>query len=112
MHPEQIEGVVNFVGGWIGTGCDTAGRLNGTLFSRGGSFGGPTIWLYGEHDPFYGIEHSGTNFSRFQASGGQGTFLTFQVPGGYGHGVIGVPDLWEEPVANYLTALGEATKPK
>lgn len=102
MHPEQIMGVINFVGGWMGTGCDTASRLNGTLFERGAHFPGPTLWLYGHHDPFYEIEHSRNNFAVFRNAGGQGTFLEFDVPGGNGHFVAGSPELWAGAVAAYL----------
>lgn len=58
MHPDQISGVINFVGGWVGTGCDAASRLNGTLFERGARFNLPTLWLYGYQDRFYEIQHS------------------------------------------------------
>lgn len=107
MHPEQIMGVINFVGGWMGTGCENASRLNGTLFERGGRFDRPTLWLYGHHDPFYSIEHSRGNFSRFQSAGGRGTFLEFDVPGGYGHGVVGDPELWQGWASAYLSSLAD-----
>ena len=105
MHPEQIFGVINFVGGWLGTGCATASRLNRALFERGANFDRPMLWLYGEHDPFYEIQHSRNNFASFQAAGGRGTFLEFNVPGGYGHAVLSAPKLWEEPVAEYLSSM-------
>jgi pimeloyl-ACP methyl ester carboxylesterase len=110
MHPDQIFGVINFVGGWMGTGCDTASRLNGTLFVRGARFDRPTLWLYGDHDPFYDLQHSRNNFMLFQSAGGQGTFLDFNVPGGYGHAVLASPELWEGPVAEYLSSLTNAGK--
>jgi pimeloyl-ACP methyl ester carboxylesterase len=110
MHPDQIFGVINFVGGWMGTGCDTASRLNGTLFERGAHFYRPTLWLYGHHDPFYDIEHSRNNFALFQGAGGHGTLLEFDVPGGYGHFVLGAPELWEGPVAEYLSSLADGAK--
>lgn len=110
MHPDEIYGVINFVGGWIGTGCDTASRLNGTLFERGARFDRPTLWLYGHHDWFYDTQHSRTNFDVFQKAGGHGTFLEFDVPGGSGHAVLSKPGLWEEPVAEYLNALAADTK--
>ena len=110
MHPDQIFGVINFVGGWMGTGCDTASRINGTLFERGAHFDRPTLWLYGHHDPFYDIEHSRNNFALFQGAGGHGTFLEFDVPGGYGHFVLGAPELWEGPVAEYLSSLADGAK--
>jgi hypothetical protein len=82
MHPDQIFGVINVVGGWIGTHCGTASRLNGTLFVRGARFGRPTLWLYGDHDPFYDLPHSRNNFMLFQSAGGQGTFLNSMCPVG------------------------------
>ena len=100
------------MGGWLGTGCDTASRINGTLFERGASFGRPMLWLYGHHDPFYDIQHSQNNFMVFQKAGGQGTFLEFNVPGGNGHFVLGTPELWEAPVAEYLSSLTEGAKRK
>ncbi len=112
MHPDQIFGVINFVGGWMGTGCDTASRLNGTLFVRGARFDQPTLWLYGDQDLFYDIQHSRNNFTLFQSAGGQGTFLGFNVPGGYGHAVLSAPELWEGPVAEYLNSLTDAAKKK
>jgi pimeloyl-ACP methyl ester carboxylesterase len=112
IHPDQIFGVINFVGGWMGTHCDTAGRLNGTLFVRGARFDRPTLWLYGDQDPHYNIQHSRNNFRVFQSAGGQGTFLVFTVPGGYGHAVLSAPELWQGPVAEYLSSLTDAAKKK
>src|SRR5438128_762564 len=54
----------NFVGGWLGEGCRTAGEINGTLFQRGEKFARPSLWLYGQQDSFYSIEHS-LEFRRF-----------------------------------------------
>jgi pimeloyl-ACP methyl ester carboxylesterase len=112
MHPDQIFGVINFVGGWVGTGCDTASHLNGTLFERGARFDRPTLWRYGDQDPFYDIQHSRNNFNSFRSAGGQGTFLTFNVPGGYGHTVLNAPGLWQGPVADYLMSFTDGIKGK
>ncbi len=35
MHPGEVAGVINFVGGWMGEGCPNASEINGTLFKRG-----------------------------------------------------------------------------
>jgi pimeloyl-ACP methyl ester carboxylesterase len=112
MHPDQIYGVINFVGGWQGTHCATASHLNGTLFERGARFDRPTLWLYGHQDPTYDIQHSRNNFTLFQSAGGHGTFLEFNVPGGYGHAVLFAPELWEGPVAEYLSSLTDGVKKK
>src|SRR5260370_4983035 len=53
VHPREVAGVINFVGGWMGEGCRNASEINGTLFKRGGMVTHPTLWLYGNHDPFY-----------------------------------------------------------
>jgi pimeloyl-ACP methyl ester carboxylesterase len=106
MHPEQVLGVLNFVGGWLGEGCSTAGEVNGALFQRGGKFDRPTLWLYGQHDSFYSIKHSRSNFDLFKKAGGNGEFLEFAVPGGIGHALVAYPNLWSGGVEKYLTAIG------
>src|SRR6266702_3966023 len=75
MHPGEVAGVINFVGGWMGEGCPNASEINGTLFKRGGMFPHPTLWLYGNHDPFYSLDHSRANFAAFQGGGRQGVVL-------------------------------------
>ena len=110
LHPEQISGVINFVGGWLGEGCPTAGTVNQTLFERGAHYRRPTIWLYGSGDQFYSIEHSRGNFAAFEKAGGQGTFLDFNLPVGRGHFVVGHPDLWSAPIDAYLGSLANTEK--
>jgi pimeloyl-ACP methyl ester carboxylesterase len=109
-HPEQISSVINFVGGWVGDGCATASAINQNLFEQGARFKRPTLWLYGRHDPFYSTSHSRENFAAFQKAGGQGSFLEFDVPGGYGHGVINHPLLWSTPIGTYLDSLADKHK--
>ena len=105
-HPEQVAGVVNFVGGWLGEGCGTASKVNQTLFKAGSGFAGPMLWLHGRDDYFYSIEHSRKNFSAFEESGGQGTFVEITVPGqNNGHWVMSFPPLWTDNVGNYLDGL-------
>lgn len=106
MHPEQVLGVLNFVGGWLGEGCSTAREVNGALFERGGKFDRPTLWLYGQHDSFYSIKHSRSNFNDFKKAGGNGEFFEYAVPGGVGHALVAYPNLWSGDVEKYLTAIG------
>jgi hypothetical protein len=99
-------GVVNFVGGWMGDGCANAAAINTTAFKRGAPFPRPTLWLYGERDPFYYLSHSKANFEAFTAAGGKGRFEAFSVPGhNAGHGLIAHPGLWGEHVTRYLQSL-------
>ena len=105
LHPEQVAGVVNFVGGWLGEGYPTASTVNHQLFERGASYGRPTIWLYGQHDRFYSMAHSRDNFAAFEKAGGQGKFLEFDMPVGQGHFVMGRPKLWSGALDTYLSSL-------
>jgi dienelactone hydrolase len=109
-HPDEVLGVINFVGGWLGTGCGTAAEINGALFARGGRFRGPTLWLYGRDDPFYPIGHSRTNFAAFESAGGKGEFFAFDVPGKNGHALNAYPELWVEQVEKFVSALEAAEK--
>jgi dienelactone hydrolase len=105
-HPGQIKGVVNFVGGWMGTGCLTAADINQALFRRGARYAGETLWLYGDGDPFYALAHSRANFAAFTAAGGKGTFLDFPAPAGRnGHMIPLQPDLWATAVDAYFARL-------
>ena len=108
LHPAQISGVINFVGGWIGEACSSASAVNQTLFERGARSGRPTIWLYGQGDPFYAIAHSRNNFAAFEKAGGQGAFFEFSSPSGPGHDVYRYPDLWSGPIEKYLSSLANA----
>ena len=108
LHPGQVAGVVNFVGGWLGEGFPSASTVNHQLFQRGAAYRRPTIWLYGQHDMFYSIAHSRDNFAAFEKAGGQGKFFEFDMPEGQGHFVIGRPDLWSGPLDSYLKSLAAA----
>jgi len=110
QHPDDVLGVINFVGGWIGTGCGTAAEINGALFARGGKFGGPTIWLYGRDDPYYPIGHSRSNFATFESAGGKGNFFEFDVPGKNGHALDAYPEIWAAQVEKFMSALDAAEK--
>ena len=109
-HPE-VKAAINFVGGWMGTGCSTATTINQTLFKRGASFGQPTIWLYGDRDPYYPLSHSRSNFAAFEAAGGKGSFNEYTPPqGASGHGISFVPSLWSSRMEAYLTERGLPAK--
>lgn len=104
-HPEQILGVINFVGGWISEGCGYADLINKTLFQRGATYDRPTLWLYGKDDTYYSIAHSRSNFDAFRTAGGKGTFLEFDVGVVNGHDLIANPSLWRSAVSHYLDSV-------
>lgn len=104
-HPEQILGVINFVGGWIGEGCGNADQINKTLFQRGGRYPRATLWLYGKDDRYYSIAHSRSNFEAYLRAGGKGTFHEFDPGVIDGHDVIANPSLWKQTTSAYLDSL-------
>lgn len=105
MHPEQTLGVINFVGGWFGEKYPGAEFINQTLFESGARYNRPTIWLYGQGDLYYSMDHSRKNFAAFENAGGHGKFIEFDMPSDVGHNVIYYPDLWAGPIGDYLKSL-------
>jgi dienelactone hydrolase len=106
QHPQEVVGAINFVGGWIGALCPDAAKVNGELFTRGAAFPGPTLWLYGEADPYYPIAHSRANFKLFEAAGGKGVFEVLMPPKGLdGHSTYTVQRLWGASVDAYLASI-------
>jgi dienelactone hydrolase len=102
-RPEQLKGVINFAGGWLGAGCRSP--VNRTLFERGARYSGETLWLYGDEDRFYPLSHSRENFAAFQAAGGKGRFQEFPAAAG-GHGLWQFPSYWGPFVESYLKQQG------
>lgn len=105
-QPTVPRAAINFVGGWMGASCSSASAINQNLFRRGAPFGQPSIWLYGDKDPFYPLSHSRSNLAAFQAAGGRGTFHEYAPTGPNGHQVATAPALWSSVLEAYLVARG------
>jgi dienelactone hydrolase len=106
-HPDEPRGVINFVGGWLGSGCPTSSAVNQQLFKLGAGFPRPTLWLYGDNDPYYPLSHSEANFEAFREAGGKGTFHEIGRGSGMnGHQIHVVDDVWSATVVAYLRELG------
>lgn len=102
-HPEKVRAVINFVGGWMGSGCANAATINGQLFTKGAAFRTDMLWLYGDNDPYYSLSHSRGNFATFQTAGGKGAFHEIPPPQGRdGHSIVFFPNLWSDLVGAYL----------
>lgn len=110
-QPDLFKGVINFVGGWMSTGCNTASHINLTLFRSGARYPADMLWLYGDGDPYYELSHSRDNHSQFLKAGGRGQFLAYAKPErGDGHGILYNPALWSEALDAYLSQrLGAAS---
>lgn len=107
QRPEMFKAVINFVGGWMGTGCFTASSINQNLFRRGAASPLPVLWLYGAEDPFYPIAHSRSNFAAFEAAGGKGEFVEYPKPDGLsGHAIFVREGIWGQDVTRYLESRG------
>jgi len=105
-HPDQVLGVINFVGGWLSETCSTAAIVNKTLFRWGSGYERPTLWLYGKDDPTYSLQHSRENFDAYVQAGGRGSFFDFPVPSSTGgHLLVEWPEHWSSRVDQYLRAI-------
>jgi dienelactone hydrolase len=112
VHPAQVRGVINFVGGWLGRPCPTMTSVNQSVFNRGASFAGQSLWLYAENDSYYSLSHSQENFAAFKIAGGKGLFHGLKVPAENGHWLPEFPNVWSTDVEAYLGEIGLPSRPQ
>ncbi|MFO1079045.1 MAG: dienelactone hydrolase family protein [Reyranellaceae bacterium] len=105
--PGIAKAVVNFSGLWLGPNCWSADEVNQALFKIGVAAKRPSLWLYGERDPYLSVEDARRNFAAFQNDGGEASFFDFTPPyGTSGHDIVLEPKLWARDVERYLKAQG------
>lgn len=105
LHPDLPKGAFNFVGGLKTSACRYGPQINEAIFKRGAAFSRPTLWLYGENDPYFPIAHSRANFAAFEAAGGKGSFYAITPAAGRnGHFINGEPNLWGSIMRTFLAA--------
>ena len=109
LHPEEVKGVINFVGGWNGARSQQSAAINQALFARGAPYPHDTLWIYGDGDAFYSLAHSRASFEAFQKAGGRGEFHELPAEVG-GHYVWRRPDRWAPLVESYLKRRGLPTE--
>lgn len=106
-HPTRYLGAINMVGGWAGQRCELMHDINTRALANAGRFARPTLWLYGQRDPFYPAGYGETLFRAFEAAGGKGSFHGFTFgPLRNDHLIMRSPSLWAEAVSRYLDQLG------
>ena len=111
-QPAAPRAVINFVGGWLGSRCWSRDEVNQSLFKRGAAYDKPTIWLYGDKDPYYPLRHCRANFAAFEAAGGKGELHEYTPPDGLnGHQISAVPGLWTATLETYLGSQGLPARP-
>lgn len=101
MRPDYFVGAINFNGGWLGRACPTYESINPMIFERGAGFGRTTLWLHGSYDQYYRIAHCRSNFEKYLAAGGHGTFVAARS----GHALLHKPELWMPSVNDYMRKL-------
>lgn len=102
-HPGRIRGVLNFVGGWLGTWSETFSDVHQTIVADAAEALTPTLWLYGGKDRLYGINDIRPFFESFIGDGGVGEFVPFP---NAGHGLMSETTQWTEPVDRFMSELG------
>jgi pimeloyl-ACP methyl ester carboxylesterase len=111
-RPALVEGVVNFVGGWLGvsdrlTDVQIKARMDdqkARLERAAKRFSGPSVWIYGARDPFYKDGMPQEFHKYWTDAGGKGDFVyiaehTLQS----GHVVATNPTLWSKQVQAFLS---------
>ncbi len=101
-NSDQVKGVVNFVGGWIGE-CENARIVNGELARQGSPYTGKTLWLYSGKDQFYSAAHSRWLFQEYIRSGGCGEYAYFPDAD---HDLLWSNSLWRKAMNTYMDNQG------
>jgi dienelactone hydrolase len=104
--PEDVLGVVNFVGGWMGG--PALERLNTPYFAEAGKGAGsrvPQLWLYGENDSLYSEAHVRANHAEFEAAGGSARFEFYRGIPIDGHRLRNFPHRWRPGADEFLNGL-------
>ena len=110
-RPEQVKGVVNFVGGWLSVSpkypdADNAQRLKAqsdrlTQAARRSAV--PSVWIYAARDPLYDEATTRELFRAYREAGGRGDYVFVRdhaLPSG--HNVASALPLWQSAVEEFL----------
>jgi len=108
-YRQNIVGVINFVGGWVGQTDGKCGiDFNYVSFARfGAETRVPMLWLYGSPDIYYASRSVMSYHRVFAATGGNVRFRLIHGVPRNGHWLPGYPDLWARPVGSFLASLRE-----
>ena len=113
-RPRMAAGVFNFVGGWLSISDAWPAELNqrrlqlqtDRLTRVGTQLPVPTLWIYGDRDPFYSEAVTRQFFAAFERAGGKGEYFFVSDPTlKDGHGVGSALALWETKADEYLAQI-------
>lgn len=106
-YRDKIKGVINFVGGWVGEGCNIGGiDHNSIAFYEAGKLTSlPMLWLYGERDSYYSPKAINAYFKAFTEAGGRAEFRIFGDIPVDGHRLTAFVVKWKKDVDSYLEGI-------
>ena len=113
-RPTLIEGVVNFVGGWLGvtdrlTDVQAKARMDdqkARLERAAKRFSGPSVWFYASRDPFYKDGVAQELHKYWTDAGGKGEFIYINDHNlQSGHVIATNPTLWNKHVQALLSKI-------
>jgi pimeloyl-ACP methyl ester carboxylesterase len=113
-RPQQVKGIVNFVGGWLSVSSkypepDNTQRLKAQtdrLAKAGKESTPPSVWIYAARDPLYDEATTREFFRAYREAGGRGEYVFVRdhaLPSG--HNVASSLPLWRSPVDTFLKGL-------
>ena len=113
-RPTLVEGVVNFVGGWLAvsdrlTNTESKARMDYQkvrLQRAAKRFSGPSVWFYGARDPFYKDGVPQELHEYWLDAGGKGEFVYIDDRNlQSGHVIATNPTLWSKQVQALLSKI-------
>jgi dienelactone hydrolase len=101
----QVKGVINFVGGWVGTGSCPMDFNHDSYSEFGTKTNLRMLWLYAENDSYYPVTAISGYVDAFTTAGGQVDFKLYRGIKGNGHGLARVMSVWETDASKYLDSI-------
>jgi dienelactone hydrolase len=108
LAPKGLVGAINFAGGRgskqpASDALCASDRLIGAYGFYGKTSRVPTLWIYSENDHYFSPALAREMLAAFTKSGGHGELVVGPPYGKEGHGLVnGPPELWQDPVDNFL----------
>ena len=113
-RPQQVKGIVNFVGGWLSVSqkypeADNTQRLEAQtnrLMRAAKETAAPSVWIYAARDPLYDEATTREFFRSYREAGGRGEYVFVRdhaLPSG--HNVASALPLWQSAVEAFLKSL-------
>lgn len=100
----NVVGVINFVGGWVSSGCPQDFNLE-SYSAFGAKTKLPMLWLYAENDSYYSVDAIKGYATAFLAAGGNAELKLYSGIPGNGHNLATSESAWGMDADKYLKSL-------